>query len=111
MRVNRTGDVRVSTSPRIAQLGEAPSAASAPRRDCRRQGISRSIVERATEIAEHAQRILTRRLGHQSCDRSLIADEHHFFLIAFERVENGPDVPRDVRHRASLHAVSLSDCI
>jgi hypothetical protein len=65
-------------------------------RDRRRQRTGRLIVQRAIQIAEHAESVLMRRLGNEPSDEPLIPHEHDLFLVTLERVKNGAEIPRDV---------------
>ncbi len=77
--------------------------------DGSRQCLGRLIVERAIQIAKHAQGILTWRFGDQTSNVPLVSYEHDFFLVALDGVEHGTEVPRDIRDGQCLHPTRLSD--
>ena len=86
-----------------------PASTLSLRSDRGRQGFRRFVVKRTIEIAEYTQRVLTRRLRNKSSNRSLISHENDLFLVAFERVKDGAEVPRDVGNGPRLHRPRLSD--
>ena len=73
------------------------------RGDRGRQGFRRLVVKRAIQVAEHAQRVLTRRFRNKSSNLSLIPHEHDLFLVALEIVKNGTEVAGDVGYGQRLH--------
>jgi hypothetical protein len=75
-------------SPRVPQLRCTPPAALSIGGDGSRQCLGRPIVERAIQVAEHAQRVLTRRFGNQTSDMPLISHEHDLFLVTLDSIEN-----------------------
>ena len=78
-----------------------------------RQRVGRFVIERAIQVAEHAQSVLTRRFRNQPSDVPLISHEHDLLLVALYGVENGAEVAGD-RRPASSSAVtrvgSTFDC-
>jgi hypothetical protein len=66
----------------------------------RASAVSPSSVR---QIAEHAQRVLTRRFRNESGNRPLISHEHDLFLVALEIIENCTEVAGDVGYGQRLH--------
>jgi len=73
------------------------------RGDGGRQGFGGLVVKRAIQVAEHAQRVLTRRFRNESGNLSLISHEHDLFLVALEIIENCTEVACDVGYGQCLH--------
>lgn len=73
------------------------------RGDGGRQGFRRFVVKRPVQVAEHAQRVLTRRFRNESGNLSLISHEHDLFLVALEIIENCAEVAGDVGYGQRLH--------
>jgi len=76
-----------------------------------RQRFGRFVIERAIQVAKHAQGILTWSLRHEPRDLLVISHEHDLFLVAFHGVENGAEVTDHVGDGKCLHTTTLSDGI
>lgn len=64
------------------------------------------------QIAEHFQRVSTRRFGNEPGDLPAVAHEDYFFLIALQGIEYCAEVPGDLGDRQSFHGEqALSDAI
>src|SRR5438034_1940259 len=74
-----------------------------------RQRVGRLVIERAIQVAEHAQSVLTRRFRNQPRDVPVISHEHDLFLIALHGIENSAEVAGHLGDGKRLHAIILSD--
>ena len=75
------------------------------------EGISGLVVQCSVKIPKHFEGILRWRLGHKAGNRFVIPNQYYLFLLRFETIHDGAEVPSNFGYGKHLHDRRLSDDI